>query len=124
MKNEFHLIVFTTQEDFEIYRQSKIVDFALLLFEKYHEFLNVCSRKKIDTLFKHELHDHVIYFQKNERFSIFVLYDINHNEVLKLRRYLNENFNKEFIRVDRFDAIVSILFVKKLEKKIRFYVNY
>ena len=43
MKNEFHLIAFTTQENFEIYRQNKNVDFALLLFEKYHEFLNVCS---------------------------------------------------------------------------------
>ena len=95
-----------------------------MLLEKYHEFLNVCSRKKVDTLLKHEFHDHVIYFQKNERFSIFVLYDINYNEVLKFRCYLNENFNKKFIRVNRFDAIVSILFVKKLEKKIRFCVNY
>ena len=75
-------------------------------------------------MLKHELHDHIIHFQKNERFLIFVLYDINQNEILKFRRYLNKNFNKKFIRVNRFDAIVSILFVKKLEKKIRFYMNY
>ena len=68
-------------------------------------------------MFKHESHDHIIHFQKNERFSIFVLYNMNHNEVLKFRRVLNENFNKKFIRVNDFDAIVSILFVKKLEKK-------
>ena len=43
MKNEFHLIVFTIQENFEIYRQSKNVDFVFLLFEKYHEFFNVYS---------------------------------------------------------------------------------
>ena len=120
MKNEFHLIVFTIQENFEIYRQSKNVDFTLLLFEKYHDFLNVCSRKKVDTLFKHEFHDHVIHFQKNERFSTFVLYDMSYDKVLKFRCYLNKNFNKKFIRVNRFDAIVSILFVKKLEKKIDF----
>ena len=86
MKNELHLIAFTTQEDFEIYRQSKNVDFALLLLEKYHEFLNVCSRKKVDILLKHESHDHVIHFQKNERLSIFALYDMSHNEILKFRR--------------------------------------
>ena len=49
---------------------------------------------------------------------------MNYNEVLKFRRYLNENFNKKFIRVNRFDAIVSILFVKKLEESFRFCVNY
>ena len=73
IKNEFHLIAFTTQKDFEVYRQSKNVDFALLLFEKYHEFSNVCSRKNVDTLLKHEFHDHVIYFQENERLSTFVV---------------------------------------------------
>ena len=124
MKNEFHLIAFTTQKDFEIYRQSKNVDFALLLFEKYHEFLNVCSRKEVDILLKHESHDHVNYSQKNKRLSIFVLYDMSYNEILKFRRYLNENFNKKFIRVNRFDAIVSILFVKKFEENFQFCVNY
>ena len=120
MKNEFHLIVFTTQKNFEIYRQSKNVDFVLLLLEKYHEFLNICSRKKVDILFKHESHDHVIHFQKNKRFLIFVLYDMSYNEILKFRRYLNENFNKKYIRVNRFDAIVSILFVKKLKRNFDF----
>ena len=117
MKNEFHLIVFTISKKFEIYRQNKNIDFILLLFEKYHEFLNICSRKKVDTLLKDESHDHVIHFRKNERFSIFVLYNMNYNETLKFRCYLNENFNKKFIQINRFDAIVSILFVKKLKKK-------
>ena len=95
-----------------------------MLLEKYQEFLNVCSRKEVDILLKHESHDYIVYFQKNERFSIFVLYNMSHNEVLKFRRYLNENFNQKFIRINRFDAIVSILFVKKFEKKVRFCVNY
>ena len=51
------------------------------------------------------------------------MYNINYNEVLKFRRYLNENFNKKFIRINRFDTIVLILFVKN-SKKNRFYVNY
>ena len=49
---------------------------------------------------------------------------MSHNETLKFRRYLNENFSKEFIRVNRFDAIASILFVKKFEENFRFCVNY
>ena len=49
---------------------------------------------------------------------------MSHNETLKLRRYLNENLNKEFIRVNRFETIVFVLFVKKFEENFRFCVNY
>ena len=91
-----------------------------MLLEKYHEFLNVCSRKKVDTLLKHEFHDNVIHFQKNEQFSIFVLYDMSYNEILKFRRYLNENFNKKIIQINRFETIILILFVKKLKKNFNF----
>jgi len=52
------------------------------------------------------------------------LYNINRDEALELRRYLDKNFSKEFIRINRFQTIVSILFVKKLEDKFRFCVNY
>ena len=49
---------------------------------------------------------------------------MSYNEVLKLRCYLNENFKKKIIRVNRFETIVFILFVKKFEKDFRFCVNY
>jgi len=49
------------------------------------------------------------------------LYDISRDEALELRRYLNKNLSKEFIRINR---IASILFVKKLKDELRFYVNY
>ena len=49
---------------------------------------------------------------------------MSHNEVTKFRRYLNENFNKEFIRINRFEVAVSVLFVKKLDENLRFCVNY
>ena len=49
---------------------------------------------------------------------------MNHNEITKLRRYLNENFNKKFIRINYFEIAVFILFVKKFDKNFRFCVNY
>ena len=124
MKKKLHLIVFTTQKDLEIYRQSKNVDSILLLFERYQKFLNVCSRQITNILFNRISHNHVIHLKKNKRFSIFVLYNMNHDETFELCRYLDENFNKKFIRVNRFDAIVSILFVKKFEENLRFCVDY
>ena len=75
-------------------------------------------------LLQHKFYDHVIHFKKNVQSFNSALYDISHNEVTKLRRYLNENFNKEFIRVNRFEIAVSVLFVKKLDENFRFCVNY
>jgi len=49
---------------------------------------------------------------------------MNHDEILELRRYLNENLSKDFIQVSRFQMIVSVLFVKKLEEELYFCMNY
>ena len=75
-------------------------------------------------LFQHELHDHVIYFKKNVQFFNSAFYDMNHNEITKFRRYLNENFSKKFIRINRFETAASVLFVKKFDENFRFCVNY
>lgn len=68
-------------------------------------------------MFKREFHDYVIHFKNDERFSIFVLYNINHNEIFEFRRYLNENLNKNFIRVNRFDAIRFNFVCQEIRKK-------
>ena len=49
---------------------------------------------------------------------------MSRDKTLKFRRYLNENFNKKFIRVNRFETTISILFVKKFKGNFRFCVNY
>ncbi len=72
----------------------------------------------------HQAHDHVIHLKKDAQSSIFTLYNINHDEILKLRRYLNENLSKDFIQVSHFQMIISILFIKKFEEELYFCVNY
>jgi len=49
---------------------------------------------------------------------------MSRDEILELRRYLNENLSKDFIQVSRFQTITSVLFIKKLEEELRFCVNY
>jgi len=46
------------------------------------------------------------------------------DEILELRRYLNENLSKDFIQVSRSQMIVSVLFVKKFEEELCFCMNY
>ncbi len=49
---------------------------------------------------------------------------MNHDEILELRRYLNENLSKNFIQVSCFQMIVFVLFIKKLEEELHFCMNY
>jgi len=49
---------------------------------------------------------------------------MSRDEILELRRYLNENLSKDFIRVSHFQTIISVLFIKKLKEELCFCVNY
>ncbi len=49
---------------------------------------------------------------------------MNHDKILELRHYLNENLSKDFIQVSCSQMIISVLFIKKLEEELYFCVNY
>jgi len=124
MKKKFYLTAFMTQEDLEVYQQSKNVDSVTILSFRYFEFLDIFFKKNVDILSLHQAHDHVIHFKEDAQFSVFALYNMSRDEILELRRYLNENLSKDFIQVSRSQTIISVLFVKKLEEEHCFCVNY
>ncbi len=49
---------------------------------------------------------------------------MSYDEILELQRYLDENLSKEFIQVNHFQMIISVLFIKKFEEKLCFCMNY
>ena len=124
IKKKIYLIIIDISKNLEIYRRNKNVDLIIFLFVYYHKHLHVFFKQKTNMLFQHESHNHVIHFKKNIQFFNFALYDISYNKVTKFRCYLNENFNKEFIRVNRFEIAAFVLFIKKLNKNLRFCVDY
>ncbi len=124
MKKKFHLAAFTTQEDLEVYQQSKNIDSVTILLFKYFKFLNIFFKKNVDILSLHWAHDHVIHLKEDAQLSVFALYNMNHDKILELRRYQNENLSKDFIWVSHSQMIISVLFIKKLEEELCFHVNY
>jgi len=124
MEKEFHLAASTTQEDLEAYRQSKNVDPATILPSRYSEFLDVFSKKDADTLPSHRAHDHAIHLKEGAQPPTFALYGMSRDEILELRRYLDENLSKGFIRASRSQAAAPVLFVKKPGGGLRFCVDY
>jgi len=124
MKKKFHLTAFTTQEDLEVYQQSKNVDSVTILSFRYFKFLDVFFKKNVDILSLHQAHDHVIHLKEDAQFSVFALYDMSRDKILELHRYLNENLSKDFIQVSHFQTIISVLFIKKLKEELCFCINY
>jgi len=97
MKKKFYLTAFMTQENLEIYQQSKNVDSVTILSFRYFKFLDVFFKKNVDILSLHQAHDHVIHLKEDAQFSVFALYNMSHDKILELRHYLNENLSKDFI---------------------------
>jgi hypothetical protein len=58
------------------------------------------------------------------KISSQAFYEMSRNEIEELRRYLKENLVKEFIRVSCSHVAFLVKFVKKFEKKLRFYADY
>ena len=65
MKKKFHLIAFMTQENLEVYWQSKNVDSVTILSFRYFKFLDIFFKKNVNILSLHQAHDHVIHFKKD-----------------------------------------------------------
>jgi len=124
MKKKIYLTTFTTQEDLEIYQQSKNVDSVTILSLRCFKFLDIFFKKNVDILSLHQTHNHVIHFKEDAQLSVFALYNMSCDEILKLQHYLNENLSKKFIQVNHFQMIIFVLFIKKLKEELCFCVNY
>ena len=124
MEKEIHLATTDTPEDLEAYRRSKNVDPATLLPARYHEHLHVFSKQEADMLPQHGPHDHAIHLREGAQPPSSALYGMSHNEATELRRYLDENLSKGFIRASRSEAAAPVLFVKKPGGGLRFCVDY
>ena len=124
MNQELHLAASQTEEDLEAYRRSKNVDPATIVPQTYEEWLDVFSRKEADTLPKHGPYDHAIHLKEGSEPPATTLYGMSRDEALELRRYLDENLSKGFIRASRSEAAAPVLFAKKPGGGLRFCVNY
>jgi hypothetical protein len=102
----------------------KVIDSKSIMFAKYHDFLNVFLKKKVDVLSSHKKHDHRIELKKEKTHEYALLYNISKDELLLITKYLQEHLNKELIESNTASYASFILFAKKLDEDFQFCVNY
>ena len=97
---------------------------AKKLLTKYYDFLNAFFKADLDILPLHRLYDHKIPLIKEITPPWGLLYSISQDELKVLKKYLEENLSKEFIRASSSAATSPILFACKPESGLRFCINY
>jgi hypothetical protein len=90
----------------------------------YHHRLPVFSRKEANKLPEHRPYDHQIRTEGGKQHGFGPLYGMSLNELKVLRKYLNENLDKGFIRASTSPVSSPVIFVKKPGGGLRFCVDY
>ncbi len=105
---------------------SKVIDSKSVISLEYYDFLNVFSKEKADILSSHKKHDHCIKLEKDHEseHEYASLYNLSEDELLLIKKYLKEHFDKEFIESSTASYASLILFAKKSDNELRFCVNY
>jgi len=94
------------------------------LFLEYHDYLDVFNRAMIDQLSSHRFYDHKIELINEEIFSRSRLYQIFNHKLQKIKKYLINHLNKEFIFFSFASYVSLILFIEKKDDSLRFCINY
>jgi hypothetical protein len=97
-----------------------------MISTEYHGFLDVFSKKKVDTLSSHRKHDHRIELEKDHEsdHEYASLYNSSEEELLLIKKYFKEHLNKDFIESSTASYASLILFAKKSDDELRFCVDY
>lgn len=100
-----------------------------ILPRQYHDFLDVFDRKAAEKLPPHRPFDHPIDLQKDadgrEKMPpVHRPYSMTLPELEALRKYLDKELAKGFIRLSRSPVAAPVLFVKKANGDLRFCIDY
>jgi len=94
------------------------------LFSEYHDYLDIFDRAMIDQLSSHRFYDHKIELIDEETSSRSRLYQMFDHKLQKVKKYLIEHLNKEFIFFSFASYVSLILFAEKKDESLRFCIDY
>jgi len=94
------------------------------LLSEYHDYLDVFDRAMIDQLSSHRFYDHKIELTSEETPPRSRLYQMFDHKLQKIKKYLIDHLNKEFIFFSFAPYVSLILFAEKKDDSLRFCVDY
>jgi hypothetical protein len=99
-------------------------DIETIVPRQYHKYLKILEKVNADKLPPHCPCDHRIPLEDGFQPPFGPLYSLSHPELEELKRWLEENLSKGFIRTLSSPAATPILFVKKADGSLGLIVDY
>ena len=94
------------------------------LFFKYHNYLDIFNWAMINQLSSHRFYDHKIELIDEETSSRSRLYQMFNYKLQKIKKYLINHLNKDFIFFSFASYVSLILFIEKKDESLRFCIDY
>ncbi len=108
----------------KLFHAEALKQVKIKLFSEYHDYLNVFDRAMINQLSLHRFYDHKIELIDEEMLSWSKLYQMFNHKLQKIKKYLIDHLNKEFIFFSFASYVSLILFIKKKDDSLRFCIDY
>ena len=90
----------------------------------HEDFKDVFEKKNADILPHYRPYDCAIELQEGAQPPFSPIYNLSQNKLVELRKYIDENLSKNFIRHSKSPAGAPILFVKKNDRSLHMCVDY
>ncbi len=108
----------------ELSHEEILKEVKVKLSLKYHDYLDVFDRAMTDQLFSHRLYNHKIELINKKTSSWSHLYHMFDHKLQKIKNYLIEHLNKDFISSSSASYASLILFIEKKDDSLHFCINY
>src|SRR6202035_437358 len=95
-----------------------------LIPEEYHEYADVFRKTEADKLPEHRSYDHQIPLHEGTSPPFGPIYPMSPIELGHLRKYIDENLSKGFIKHSQWPTGAPILFAKEADGSLRLCVDY
>jgi hypothetical protein len=90
----------------------------------YRDFLNIFSKKKVETLPPNRPTDHAIDLEPDTKLPYGRIYSLSKVELKALKAYIETNLDSGFIQRSSSPAASPLVFVKKKDGSLRLCVDY
>ncbi len=108
----------------EFFHAEALEQIKVKLFFEYYDYLDVFDWAMINQLSSHCFYDHKIKLINEEILLQSRLYQMFNYKLQKIKKYLINHLNKEFIFFSFASYVSLILFIKKKDESLRFCINY
>ena len=95
-----------------------------LLSDEYRNYHDVFNQKKADKFSPHHQYDHQIKLTDEGIPPQSKIYSLSGYKLQKMKKYITENFKKDFIEFNKALYSVLILFTLKANRNLQFCINY